>query len=138
MRAALRFVFFFGERLIIPSPPGVIALDVEQELRYWPPIRPQQTNHVPDTAICGLPLPRLVIEVFQAPEFVVEQRLDFCEPGSWPDFGVEPREIPARHHKLGKYFVTTDELPHAVGFTHGTDPAIRPVGGMRAHFRARP
>jgi hypothetical protein len=65
------------------------------------------------------PTVQTLIEKFQPSEFVVEQRPDFCEPGRWPDLGVESRRIPAGHHELGKELITADELPHAFGFTHG-------------------
>jgi hypothetical protein len=37
-------------------------------------------QHLADAAVRGLPLSRLVIEEFQSPEFLVEQRPDFREP----------------------------------------------------------
>jgi hypothetical protein len=92
---------------------------VKQELRYWPPVWRHETHRLTDAAICGLPLFRLLIEEFQPPELVVEQRPDFREPGRWPDLGVKPREIPAGHHELGKELIAADDLPHALGFTHG-------------------
>src|SRR5579859_7246484 len=103
MRTRLsRLVFPLREGFITPSPPGLCTLDVKQELRDWPPVRRQETHHLADAAICGLPPSGLLIEEFQSLEFVVEQRADVREPGRWPDFGVEPREIPARYHELGR------------------------------------
>lgn len=62
-----------------------------------------------EAALCGLQLSRLVIEEFQLPEFV-EQRADFREPGRWPDLGLELKEIPARHHELGKRPMSADSM----------------------------
>jgi hypothetical protein len=93
---------------------------VKQELRYWPAVRRQETHHLTDAAICDLPLLRLLVEVFQPTEFIIEQRADPREPGHRPDLGAEPREISARHHELSQNFATADELSHAAGFTHGT------------------
>jgi hypothetical protein len=116
-----RLVVLLREGFITPSPPGACILDVKQELRYRPPVRRWETHRLADTAtICGLPLSRLVINVFQPAKFVIEQRTNFREPGRWPDLGVEPREVRACHYELGQELVTADELPHAAGFAHGT------------------
>ncbi len=108
---------------------------MKQELRYRPTVRLQETHSFPDTAIRSLPLLRLVIEKIQPPELVLEKLTDFLEPGRWPELGVEPGEISACHHKFGKQFVAADKLPHAVGFSHGTDRAMRPIGGMTGSFK---
>ena len=110
----------FWEGFITPSPPGVFTLDMKQELRHRPPVRRQETHHIADTAIRGFPLFQLVIEKFQPPELLVEQRSGFGERDGWPDLGVEPREIPACHHELGKELIAADQLPHAARFTHVT------------------
>jgi hypothetical protein len=101
---------------------------VKQELRYWPPVRRKEMHHLADAAICTLPLFRLLVEVFQLPELLLEQRADFRESGHWPDLGVEPREIPAGHHELGEEFVAADKLPYASDIAHGT---ILPSLGRR-------
>ena len=57
MRARLLRLFFpFREGFVTPSPPRVLTLDVEQELSHCPAVRRQQTHHLADAAICGLPL----------------------------------------------------------------------------------
>lgn len=81
--------FLLGEGFIAPSPPGVLILDVKQELRNWPPVRRQEAH------------------------LLIEQRPDFREPGRWPDIGVEPRGTPSGHHELGKELITADKLPDA-------------------------
>jgi hypothetical protein len=43
------------ERLIAPSPPGVVPVDVEQELGHRPSVRCQQADSLPDTVVGGLP-----------------------------------------------------------------------------------
>jgi hypothetical protein len=129
----LRLVFPIWEGFITPSPPGVFTLDVKQELRCWPPVRCKEMHHLADATICTLPLFRLLVEVFQLPELLLEQRADFCESGRWPDLGVEPREIPAGHHELGEEFVAADKLPYTADFAHG---AILPSLGRRLAARA--
>jgi hypothetical protein len=121
MRARLLRLFFpFREGFVTPSPPRVLTLDVEQELSYCPAVRRQQTHHLADAAICSLPLLRFLVEVFQPPEFIIEQRADPGEPGRRPDLGTEPREIRVRYHEFGKEFVTADQSPYGVGIAHGT------------------
>ncbi len=120
----------FREGFITPPPPGLSALDVKQELGHWKPVGRHEAYHRTDAAVGGLPWFRILIEEFQQPELVVEQRPDFCEPGRWPDLGVEPGEIPARYHELGEKLVVAEELPYALGVTHGP---ILPSAPPTAH-----
>jgi hypothetical protein len=63
-----------GEGLIAPSPPGVVPVDVEQELSHRPSARCQQADGLPDTAISGLPWGGILIEVIQLPELASRKR----------------------------------------------------------------
>jgi len=107
-----------GEGLIAPSPPGVVPVNVEQELSHRPSARCQQADGLPDTVISGLPWGGILIEVIQLPEFILEQRLDLGKPGRWPDLGIEPGKVPARHHEPGEKLITAHELPHPVFLAH--------------------
>jgi len=50
----------------------------------------QHAGSLTDAAVCDLPLFRLLIAICQSPEFAIEQRAYFREPGRWPDLGVKP------------------------------------------------
>ena len=122
---------FLWEEFITPSPPGVLIVDVNQELRHWPPARRQETHHLADAAVCGLPLLQLIIDEFQPPELVIEQRPDFREPRRWPDPGVKPREVPrpsprARQGVRRRGPAARRRRPHS-----WDDHAIGSVGGRR-------
>ena len=109
----------FREWFVTPSPPGVSALDVKQELGDWQPVGRHEAHCRTDAAVRGLPWLRVLIKDFQQPELVVKQRPYFSEPGTRPDLSVEPWEIPARHHELGEKLVAAEKLPYALGVTHG-------------------
>ena len=76
---------FFREGLVTPSPPGVAALDVQQELRHRPPVRRYEAHRLTDAAVGGLPRLRVLISAFGLPQLVIEQRPDVREPGRRPD-----------------------------------------------------
>jgi len=79
------------------------------------------------------PTAQFLVEVFQPPEFIIEQRADPGEPGRRPDPGIEPREIRVRYHEFGKEFVTADQSPYRVGIAHGTIlPSARSAAPIRA------
>ena len=93
--------------------------------------RRQETHHLADAAVCGLPLLQLIIDEFQPPELVIEQRPDFREPRRWPDPGVKPREVPrpsprARQGVRRRGPAARRRRPHS-----WDDHAIGSVGGRR-------
>ena len=75
MPGVLQFGCRLGERLIAPSPPGVVPVDVEQELGHRPSVRCQQADGLPDTVVGGLPRSGILIEMIQPSEFILEQWL---------------------------------------------------------------
>jgi hypothetical protein len=85
----------FRKGFIAPPPPGVVALDAEQELRHWPSAGCQEAYGLTDAAVGGVPRLGVLVEELELPELVVEQRLDFREPGRRPDLGAEPGKVPA-------------------------------------------
>ena len=84
----------FREGFITPPPSGVGTLDVEQELRHWPPVGRQEAYGLTDAPMGGIPWFRVFVEEVQLPELVVKPELGQVSahlPGSgcgqWPSDG---------------------------------------------------
>jgi hypothetical protein len=71
---------------------------------------------------------RLGIEEIQLPELVLTQQRTSSNPAVGRTFGLEPREIPACHHKIGKDLIAADKPPCTADFAHGDR---LPSTGMR-------
>ncbi len=56
------FHFGLGERLVAPAPPGIVAVDMQQELRHWAPIGVQKADGRADALVDSLPGAWVVID----------------------------------------------------------------------------
>jgi hypothetical protein len=84
MVRVLRLRLCVREGLIAPSPPGVAAVDVQEELGHWPAIGRKEPHGLPDLIVCGFPTRQIVIEEVQSPELFLEQWPDPLEPAGGP------------------------------------------------------
>jgi hypothetical protein len=74
-----RFLWILVEGLVVPAPPGGVAINVEQELRDLVALGTAEDYSVPDSLVCWLPGLSIVINAVEQVKLGGEERPEIFE-----------------------------------------------------------
>lgn len=118
-----------AERFVVPTEPGLVALDMEEELRHRA-VRRQQGDRIRYRVVDPLPGIRVVQAGFDQGEFLVEQGLDLSEGGLWQESPGQPGKVGVLDDDLAEQLFIPDQSPYVTGsWTHAavTFPSVRRI-----------
>jgi hypothetical protein len=99
---ARRLSVLLVKRLVTPSPPRLVAIDVEQELWNFMALRVAESYSVPDCLIRALPGRDVLITAADQAQFLSEERLQLGKSFMRLNARVQPREVTTSHEETGK------------------------------------
>lgn len=113
------------EWLVAPAPPGVLAVDVQQELWHRMSAGVVKGDGAADVLVRGFPRAEVIIDVIERAQILLEQRPDLLEHRRRPDCRVEPGKVTAGNDEVGDDLLTAPYLPHLLVIAHGI--SLRPL-----------
>lgn len=105
LRSAHRWCTWSGiliKRLIAPSPPRSVSVDVEQKLWDIAAIGVPKRHTPPDGLVLRSPCRTVTVDAIQQVQFLNEERLDLSKPVAGFNTGIEPRKVAAAYDETSQ------------------------------------